>query len=120
MSKKILVIDDDLEIVELLRKRLEFHQYNVITATDGAAGFNLLVEQRPDLIVLDIVMPQMDGYTFVQELKRNEEFKKTPVIVITAKADMEQLFLSEGVSACLLKPIQTQILLEKVSALIGS
>lgn len=119
MSKKILVIDDDLEIIELLRKRLESHQYTVITATDGVAGFNLAQEQKPDLIVLDIVMPHMDGYTFVQELKRNGDLKKTPVIVITAKADMEQLFLSEGVNACFLKPIQTQAFLEKVNSLIG-
>lgn len=119
MSKKILVIDDDLEIVELLRKRLEAHQYTVITAADGAAGFHLLQEDRPDLVVLDIVMPHMDGYTFVQELKRSADLKKMPIIIITAKADMEQLFLSEGVNACLLKPIQIQVFLDKVRELVG-
>ncbi len=119
MSKKILVVDDDLEIVELVRKRLEAHQYSVLTATDGAAGFNLALEQVPDLIVLDVVMPSMDGYTFVQELKRNEALKKIPVIVITAKSDMEALFLSEGVNYCLIKPLQTNLLLDKVRSLIG-
>lgn len=64
-------------------------------------------------------MPHMDGYTFVQELKRNEDLKKTPVIVITAKADMEQLFLSEDVNACFFKPIQTQAFLEKVNSVMG-
>ena len=119
MSKKILVIDDDLEIVELLRKRLEAQQYTVITAADGAAGFSLLQQHHPDLVVLDIVMPHMDGYTFVQELKRIDDLKRTPIIIITAKADMEPLFLSEGVNACLLKPIQTQVFLDKVRDLVG-
>ncbi|MBL8012636.1 MAG: response regulator [Candidatus Omnitrophica bacterium] len=119
MPKKILVIDDDLEIIELLRKRLESLQYTVITAGDGAVGFNMLQEHHPDLVVLDIVMPQMDGYTFVQELKRSANFKKLPVIIITAKADMEPLFLTEGVNSCLLKPIQIQVFLNKVRELIG-
>lgn len=119
MPKKILVVDDDLEIVELVRKRLEANQYDVLTASDGVAGFSLAQEHKPDLIVLDVVMPNMDGYTFVQELRRNEVLKKTPIIVITAKSDMETLFLSEGVDHCLIKPIQTNQFLEKVRSLIG-
>lgn len=119
MTKKILVVDDDLEIVELVRKRLEANQYTVLTASDGVDGFNLAREHEPDLIVLDIVMPHMDGYTFVQELKRIEALKKIPIIVITAKPDMEVLFLNEGVNFCMLKPIQTNQFLDKVRSLIG-
>lgn len=117
MSKTILVIDDDLEVVTLIRNRLEGQHYNVLTASDGVSGFTLAREHKPDLIVLDIVMPHMDGYTFVQEIKRLDELKKVPIIVITAKADMEDLFLSEGVSICLTKPIKTEILMEKVRQL---
>ena len=117
MPKTILVIDDDLEVVALLRNRLEGQHYNVLTAGDGVSGFTQAREQKPDLIVLDIVMPQMDGYTFVQEIKRIDELKKIPIIVITAKADMEDLFLGQGVSICLIKPIKTDIFLEKVRQL---
>ena len=117
MPKSILVIDDDYEVIELVRNRLEANHYKVLTAADGVSGFALAKEQKPDLIILDVVMPNMDGYTFVQEIKRLEDLKKIPIIVITAKSDMEDIFLSEGVSCCLFKPLVTENFLEKVRQL---
>ena len=117
MPKTILVIDDDLEVIGLIRNRLEANHYRVLTANDGVAGFALARENKPDLIVLDVVMPNMDGYTFVQEIKRNEDLKKIPIIVITAKTDMKDIFLNEGVSCCLLKPLVTEAFLDKVRQL---
>lgn len=119
MSKKILVIDDDLEIIALVRNRLEENHYTVLTASDGVAGFALTLEHKPDLIVLDVVMPNMDGYTFVQEIKRSEDLKKIPIVVITAKTDMESLFLSEGVSCCMVKPLVIGVFLEKIRQLVA-
>jgi CheY-like chemotaxis protein len=115
--KKILVIDDDLEIVELAKNRLEAHHYEVLTANDGAQGLALAKTQSPDLIILDVVMPNMDGYTFVQEIKLIDGLKKIPIMIVTAKTDMQDLFLNEGVSCCLTKPFKTELFLEKVHQL---
>src|ERR1041384_2921795 len=103
MPKKILVIDDDPEIIELARNRLEASHYDVLTATDGVAGFALLKDHKPDLIVLDVLMPHMDGYSFVQEIKRHDALRHIPILVVTAKDEMQELFISEGVSCFLLK-----------------
>jgi CheY-like chemotaxis protein len=115
--KKIVVIDDDLEIVELARNRLEAHHYDVLTATDGVQGLELVKVHQPDLIILDVVMPHMDGYTFVQEIKLIDQLKKIPILIVTAKTDMQDLFLNEGVSACLTKPFKTEVFLDKVQEL---
>jgi adenylate cyclase len=118
--KKILVIDDDLEIVELAKNRLEANHYEVLTATDGIQGLELAKAHEPDLIILDVVMPHMDGYTFVQEIKLIDSLRKIPIMIITAKTDMQDLFLNEGVSCCLTKPFKTEIFLEKVKQLVHS
>ncbi len=68
MSKKILVIDDEPDIVQILKMRLEANHYEVITASNGEAGLRSLREERPDVVVLDVMMPQMDGFTFVIEV----------------------------------------------------
>ena len=117
MPKKILVIDDDLEVVELVRRKLEANQYEVITANDGASGFSLLRDQKPDLIVLDVLMPHMDGYSFVQEIKRHDDLRNIPILVVTAKDEMQELFITEGVSCFLVKPIKTDFFMEKVRQL---
>jgi len=118
--KKILVIDDDLEIVELAKNRLEANHYQVLTATDGVEGFELAKANQPDLIILDVVMPNMDGYTFIQEIKLVDNLRKIPIMVVTAKADMQDLFVNEGVSCCLTKPFKTEVFLEKVKQLVHS
>ena len=114
MSKKILVIDDEPDIREILRLRLQANQYEVLTASDGRQGLRLLAEQRPDVIVLDVMMPNMDGVTFIGELKKIEAVKNTPVIVLTAKEMMEDLLVLEGIKDCIVKPFQAEQLLETI------
>ena len=118
--KKILVIDDDLEIVELAKNRLAANHYDVITATDGIQGLELAKANQPDLIILDVVMPHMDGYTFIQEIKLIDHLKKIPIIIVTAKADMTDLFINEGVSCCLTKPFKTEVFLDKIRVMMAS
>ena len=118
--KKILVIDDDLEIVELVKNRLQANHYEVLTAPDGIEGLELAKVHQPDLIVLDVMMPHMDGYTFVQEIKLIDHLRRIPIMIITAKADMQDLFVNEGVNCCLTKPFKTEVFLEKVQQLVHS
>ncbi|HTL48600.1 MAG TPA: response regulator [Verrucomicrobiae bacterium] len=119
MSKKILVIDDDPHIVELLKNRLVACSYQVVTAHDGEEGLLQVQKEHPDLIIVDVLMPKMDGYTFVRTLKRNEAIKATPVIVLTAKDKMKDLFELEGVKDYMVKPYRPEDLLKKVRSNLG-
>src|SRR3989338_1841917 len=103
MNKKILVIDDEPEMTELLKSRLESQSYEIITAHDGEEGLEKARYEKPDLIILDVLMPKMDGYTFVRELKVEEATKGIPVIVLTAKRRMQDLFKLEGIHDYILK-----------------
>ena len=119
MAKKVLIIDDDPNIVKMLESRLKANSYEVATALNGFEGLDKVREEKPDLIILDIVMPKMDGYTFIQELKTrevdaDEPVKRTPIIVITAKEKMQDLFKMEGVKDYIVKPFAADELLEKV------
>ncbi len=116
--KKILVIDDDPQIVDLIKSRLKANNYEVITALDGKEGLEKTKEEFPHLIILDIAMPRMDGYTFVLELRKDEKLKGLPVIILTAKDKMKELFGMEGLSHYLIKPFIAYELLKKVKELL--
>src|SRR3989338_7830952 len=114
MPQKIFVIDDDRINVKMIKSRLENEGYEVATALDGAEGIELLKQGRPDLIILDIQMPKMNGYTFMIELKKIEGASSIPVIVLTAHGDMEPIFRLKGVKEYLVKPINFEELFEKI------
>jgi len=119
VAKKILVIDDEPHFVKMLKRRLESCQYEVVSAPNGNEGLDRVATENPDLIILDIMMPEMDGYTFVKELKVKCENKMAPIIVMTAKAKMKDLFEIEGVADYVVKPYDPDELLEKVKKLLG-
>jgi len=114
--QKILVVDDELEVVELLKKYLERRGYQVITAGDGLQGFKYACEQKPDLILLDIVMPGADGMTVLKKLRAEESTRKIPVIMITTKRWTDSIFEAEGDGATdyIMKPFEFEELLEFV------
>ena len=87
MKKKILIIDDELELRHALNERLTSVGYSVIEAWNGREGLEKVVTEKPDLILLDLTMPEMDGMTTLQELRRCEETKRIPVIIMTAKGE---------------------------------
>ena len=82
--KKILVVDDDPVIVALVKSRLESHGYEILTATDGQEALQSVQVTKPDLIVMDIMMPNMDGGSAVRILNNNENTKAIPVVFLTA------------------------------------
>lgn len=114
MAKRILVIDDEPDVVKMLRARLESNGYNVVSASDGEEGLGKVGSEKPDLIILDIRMPRMDGYTFLRELKSKQEGNILPVIVLSAKGEMKDLFAVEGIRDYLVKPYRPEELLEKI------
>ena len=118
MTKKILLVDDEPHIVKMLKTRLESEHYDVVTAPDGIPGLAKVESEKPDLILLDIKMPQMDGYTFVKSLQRSEEGKGVPVIMLTAHEQMEELFAMEGVTDYVVKPFKGEELLAKVKKIL--
>ncbi len=103
MSYKILIADDEAEIRNLLKLYLENEGYKVIEAADGRAALSLLIKEKPDLCVLDIMMPEMDGYHVLQELRKESNI---PVIILSAKdADSEKILgLNLGADDYLSKP----------------
>ena len=106
MAKKILACDDERHIVRLIQVNLERSGYQVVTAFDGAEALKKVEAERPDLIVLDVMMPKMDGFEVLKRLQANPETREIPVIMLTAKAQDVDIFRgwSSGVSAYLTKP----------------
>ncbi len=89
---KVLVVDDEKDVVFFLKSNLEREgDYRVFTASDGEEGLRLARAHKPDLIILDVVMPKMDGFAVLKALKNFEETKHTPVIMLTVKKEPENL-----------------------------
>lgn len=119
MAKRILVIDDDPVGLTLMETRLVKAGFKVLLANNGQMGLNFVNAQKPDLVVLDIEMPQMNGYTFVLELKKIEGAKDTPVIVLTAHEENKPIFERRGIEHYLVKPVNFDELFAKMKAIIG-
>lgn len=121
MSKKILIIDDDQVNVQLVRSRLEQNGYTVVSALDGAVGMEMVTVEKPDLVILDVEMPRMNGYTFMTELrKRGGSAPLPPVIVLTAHETMQPIFTLKGVRGYLVKPLKIDELLHKIQECLAS
>ena len=114
MKKKVLVIDDDHINAKIVKLNLVKEGFHVETAFDGDEGLAIVPTVNPDLIVLDVNMPSMNGYTFMLEIQKFETHKDTPVIVLTAHADVRPIFKFNGVKDYLIKPISGPDLVEKV------
>lgn len=116
--KKIFIIEDDEEITGLLRFNLEKQGYKVASAADGYEALNMLREEKPDLILLDIMLPEMDGYDLCRTLRSWDDFKKTPVIMLTAKSDELDvvLGLELGADDYVTKPFSIRELLSRIKA----
>jgi DNA-binding response OmpR family regulator len=97
--KKILVVDDDPDIVGMTKKRLEKSGFKVFTALDGKEGMKKVLEEGPDLILLDIIMPHKDGFTMLRELKSSADTSSIPVIVLSGKGESDSLFKDDNLGA---------------------
>jgi DNA-binding response OmpR family regulator len=117
----VLVADDDRDILQLVSFRLERADYEVVQANDGEEALRLVKELRPDLAVLDLMMPKLNGYEVIREIRRDEETKAIPVILLTARvqeADVARGF-EAGADDYLKKPFSPQELRARVQAILG-
>ncbi len=105
MGKNILIIDDDPVELKLISSRLSKEGHIVKQANNGLVGLDALAEQKPDLIILDIEMPEMNGYTFILEMKKIEAYQTIPVIVLTAHEENRPIFARRGILNYLVKPV---------------
>lgn len=117
-GKKILIADDSPTIVEITKAMLKEEGYQIITASNGAEALQKIGEEKPDLVLLDVMMPDMDGYSALQALRRDTspgDADYVHVIIITSKDKMRDLFELEGVDGFLVKPFFRTELIDKVN-----
>ena len=112
-KKKILIVDDDPQVVMMTKSRLEANGYEVLTATNGTETIRMTQESKPDLILMDVIMPAMDGSEVCMKLKADEGTRDIPILMLTAYArkDLEMKCLQAGAKAVILKPFNPTELL---------
>jgi DNA-binding response OmpR family regulator len=117
-AKKILVVDDEIDLVETLRFPLELEGYNVLVSHDGEDALNQARKEKPDLILLDLMLPKLDGYKVCRLLKFDERYKHIPILMLTAKTQEKDKILGKetGADEYITKPFEMDYLIEKVKA----
>jgi len=121
MGKRILIADDEENIVTVLSMRLKANGYDVKNANSGEMALKMIKEDRPDLAILDVMMPPPNGYQLCRELKDDPEFRKLPVILLTAKSTESDKFwgMEAGADAYITKPYNSEEILSKIATLLG-
>jgi two-component system, cell cycle response regulator DivK len=122
MPKKILVVEDTEDNRQILRDLLGMAGYDLVEAHDGAQGVAMAAEHKPDLILMDIQMPVMDGYEATRRIKANPELKAIPIVAVTSYAlsGDEQKTRDAGCDAYIAKPYSPRQMLAKVREILGS
>ena len=120
VNEKILVVDDEEHIAELISYNLTSNGYKVITANNGNDAVKLAVEEKPNLILLDLIIPGKDGYDFCKDVRSNSEIRNTPIIMLTAKSEEldKILGLELGADDYITKPFSVRELLARVKAVL--
>ena len=118
--KRILVVDDEIYIVHILEFSLTMEGYSILTASNGEEALRVIDSERPDLVVLDIMMPKLDGYEVCRRLRQDEQFQELPVILLSAKGRPidREAGLQAGADDYITKPFSPRKLLEKIRELL--
>ncbi|MFA6092308.1 MAG: response regulator [Elusimicrobiota bacterium] len=120
MPKKVLVIDDEPEMLNLIRFTLEQGGYEVVTCDNGRHAWNAILQNKPDMLVLDVMLPGIDGYSLQIKISQDDLTKSIPIIVLTALEPSKTLFKKfPQVAGFMTKPFNTDELLAKVVETIG-
>ena len=115
-NRKILFVDDEDDIREVVQIRLEANGYQVVTAASGEEALGKVATEHPDLMILDVMMPGMDGLAVLKKIRKEETSSKLPVILLTAKRKkmIGDLFELEGVQGFIEKPFESAVLLDMI------
>lgn len=113
-GRKILLVDDDQDFAQIMEFQLKKKGYDVLVAFNGEEGLQKAYTELPALIMLDIKMPKMDGYTLVRRLKKDQATKNIPLIVLTSYEPMKDMFQMEGVSDYFVKSAEMEKLLQTI------
>lgn len=121
MAKTILVVEDEIDILKIIIFRLKKIGYNIITAEDGKEALDILKRSKPDLLILDLVMPLVDGYQVCKAAREDERLQGMPILLLTASATSNMIEKTKEVKAngYLIKPFETEELFDKVKELVG-
>jgi DNA-binding response OmpR family regulator len=116
--KKILVVDDEVDLVKTIRFSLEIEGYTVLASNDGEDALSQARKESPDLILLDIMLPKLDGYKVCRLLKFDERYKHIPILMMTAKTQEKDkiLGMETGADEYIKKPFDIDVLMEKVKS----
>lgn len=120
--KKIIVIDDESNVAEIIKANLPSEKYGCITALDGDEGLRKVESEKPDLVILDLLMPKTSGYEVCSELKTNPKTAKIPVILLTKKKEHRDRYIGTiflKADEYISKPFDVPDLLKKIEKLIG-
>lgn len=117
-TTKLLLIDDDPNLILLVQDYLEFRGYQIVTASNGADGLKALENDLPDLIICDVMMPEMDGYAFIREVRNSNKTSWIPVIFLSAKSQIQDRIqgLNQGADVYLVKPFEPEELVAQVES----
>jgi len=117
-SKKLLLIDDDPNLILLVKDYLEFRGYNVTSAENGREALNILEKETPDMIICDVMMPEVDGYSLVQKIRENVETRAIPVMLLSAKSQSQDRVkgLNIGADLYMAKPFEPEELVAQVES----
>jgi len=120
--EKLLVVDDERDFVDVIFERLGAKGFDVLKAFNGREGMEKAFLTRPDLIILDVSMPEMNGYDVCRKLRLDENFRDTPIIMLTARFQPNDIRfgMGMGASAYLTKPLELELLLNTVEMLLKS
>jgi len=119
---KILIVDDNPDLIAVLKVRLESFGYEVVAAEDGVKCLEKAGRDKPDLILLDILMPEMDGFQALKKLKEDELTKAIPVIMLTAKDKIDDVTKANALGAedFIVKPFDYRVMVEKIRKMLKS
>ena len=117
---KILIVDDEPNIVRTLKDRLEMNDYNVITGSNGKEGLERAIEDKPAIILLDVIMPVMDGLEMLEALRQHSKCDDIAVIMLTARSQTQDIARAKacGIEDYIVKPFDLSELLEKIESVV--
>jgi len=118
-KKTVIIIDDDIKPSGEIKLFLEAKGFIVSNINDGSIALQIIKGVNPDIILLDIIMPKIDGFTLAKQIRYEENLKDIPIIIFSAQGEMKELFAMEGINDYIIKPVNNQQLLELINKRIG-